>query len=160
MTTLLKSKLHSARKEMRRQIERQRKRLSLLSHPAIAETWGMFPISVRRSISISVSDWSDCVYFALILDKLDSLKDDPRLLRVLEPFTTPDWKAETSDWAGGSEPNRDYKFTQRIVRDGEPSLTIFVNVNAYARSDSPTCRIVTSVREEVVKKEERRIICA
>ena len=156
MTTLLKSKIHSAKKAMRLNIERQRERMKLLDHPAIAETWALFPLSLRRKINVYVSDWNNVVFMNVTLDKLDSLKDDTRLVRVLEPFTTSVWTAaETSDWTGGDKPARDYRFNRQL-----DDFRLHVTICAYVKEDSPTCRIVTRVHEEVVKREERVIVCA
>lgn len=156
MSTLLKSKIHAAKKATRRNIEAQRKRMKLLDHPAIAETWEMFPLSLRRKINVYVSDWNNVVFMNVTLDKLDSLKDDTRLVRVLEPFTTNVWTAaETSDWTGGDKPARDYRFNRKLE-----GFRLHVTIQAYVKEDSPTCRIVTRVHEEVVKREERVIVCA
>lgn len=155
MTTLLKSKIHSAKKAMRRNIEAQRQRMKLLDHPVVAETWALFPLSLRRKINVYVSDWNNVVFMNVTLDKLDSLKDDTRLVRVLEPFTSGVWTtAETSDWTGGDKPARDYRFNREVE-----GFRLHVTICAYVKEDSPTCRIVTRVHEEVVKREERVIVC-
>ncbi len=144
-----------ARNELKREIDKQKQRLNALKHPLVKETWEMFPLKERRNVSLALSSFSDTVHFSLHLQKLESFKDK-RLVKILESFATPAWKAFTNDWTGGEEPNRDYRF-DRVTPYG---FNICVMLFTYVKSDSPTCRIVIKeIKEEVVRKEERVIVC-
>ena len=161
MSKLLTKQLASAQRELRKQMNQLRIRQGLLRRSQIKQVWNMFPASVRKSVSVSVSDFSDCVRFSLVLDGLTSLKDDPRLMSVLEKFAGDEWRAFTSDWTGGETPNRDFTFHSDVPADnGLPHFRIQVTVMAYVKSDSPTCKIETRVLTETVTKEERIIVCA
>ena len=82
----------------------------------------------------------------LNLNGLEGFKD-PQLLQLLEFFTARTDKSSTRDWANYL--NRDYTFELDDV---------MVNISAYVRSDSPTCRKVqTGVKVEEVPQYE--IVC-
>ena len=152
-------KATAARKELTAEMKRMKKRLGLTSHHAAKATWALFPLKMRKDVRVVLSQFGDSISFTVWLTGLESFKDK-RLTSVLAAFATPEWRAHTNDWTGGDEPNRDYKFERSVIEEGEPSFNIQVGIYAYVKSDSPTCRIVLKeVKEEVVRKEERVIVC-
>jgi hypothetical protein len=148
-------------------------RPTLLRQPVVAKVFNSLPVAARADARLSLYASSDVVYIALALRGLDSFKD-ARLVNVLSKFA--DWNANTTDYTGSTEPNRDYHFTREFVWDhdkrsiaykkimkeqGHITETFGINVSVYAyvKEDSATCRIVVKEREEVVKREERFIVC-
>jgi hypothetical protein len=80
------------------------------------------------------------------LNKLESFKD-VQLVKLLDFFASQTEKMGTRDWANYL--NRDYTFELEDV---------VVNISAYVRSDSPTCRKVqVGVKIEEVAQYE--LIC-
>jgi hypothetical protein len=80
------------------------------------------------------------------MNKLESFKD-PQLVKLLDFFASQTEKMGTRDWANYL--NRDYTFELEDV---------IVNISAYVRSDSPTCRKVqVGVKIEEVAQYE--LIC-
>jgi hypothetical protein len=80
------------------------------------------------------------------LNKLDGFKD-PVLVKLLDFFASQTEKMGTRDWANYL--NRDYTFELEDV---------VVNISAYVRSDSPTCRKVqVGVKIEEVAQYE--LVC-
>jgi hypothetical protein len=80
------------------------------------------------------------------LNALESFKD-PQLVDLLEFFTKKTEKATSRDWP--QYLNRDYSFELDDV---------IVNISAYVRSDSPTCRKVqVGVKVEEVPQYE--LVC-
>jgi len=79
-----------------------------------------------------------------------------KLVRLLERLEDNGFAVEgTSDWMGG-KPNRDFTYSKTI---GTAKLDL--RVCAYVRADSKSCRIeVVDVKEELVKTEVKRIVCA
>ena len=79
-----------------------------------------------------------------------------KLVRVLERLEDNGFVAkDTSDWTY-DRPNRDFTYSKTVGNTG-----IEVRVCAYVRADSKSCRIeVVDVKEEVVKTEVKRIVCA
>jgi len=133
---------------------------------------------------VDISQTADLVRLGVTLYDLDSLKDE-RLLAALAPFVGDDtWETETSDWTYTERPNRDYSFEQRIGLDADANarprlpaalrqalersgddapqaFSLRVVICAYVKSDSPLCRVVvTGVKEEIVRKEVKEIVCA
>lgn len=150
--------------------------------PEVRAVLRMLPPALRTSdttyVSINSYGAKHEVYIYAHLRNLDNFKDDPRLARVLERFTdAPEvWEANTTDWTGNTLPNRDYRFTRTtpwvtdmrspharwLAEHGDlpTSLYISVTLAAYVRSDSPTCRIVTTgIKEEIVRREIKEIVC-
>lgn len=160
MSKLLTKQLAKAQRNLREQAKRVKARQALLRKPHIKQIWETIPMSMRKGTSVSVSDFTDSIYFSIPLDGLTSLKDDPRLMSVLERFTGSEWHASTSDWTGGDTPNRDFTFHQFIKEPGQDAFNIYVTVAAYVKGDSPSCKIETRLRTETVTKEERIIVCA
>lgn len=139
----------------------------------------VFPTDVRDKISIHVSSYGDVVEYSLVLGELDGLKDDPKLLGVLEAFSGSDWEASSHDYTYSNTPNRDFRFSKKVyleipetnrhaqwlVQNGYLSgfdvpVNLNVTVCAYVRADSPTCRVVvTGFKEEVVRTEIREVVC-
>jgi len=80
------------------------------------------------------------------MNKLESFKD-PQLVKLLDFFADQTEKMGTRDWANYL--NRDYTFELEDV---------IINISAYVRSDSPTCRKVqVGVKIEEVAQYE--MIC-
>lgn len=148
-------------------------RVPLMRQQVVSKIFNSLPAAVRADARLSLYSSSDTVYIAVPMRGLDSFKDK-RLMAVLEKFA--DWNCHTSDFTGSSEPNRDYHFTRDFVWDhdkrsiaykklmkeqGHIPQTFGINVSvfAYVREDSATCRVVVKEHEEVVKREERFIVC-
>jgi len=148
---------------------------TLLRQPIVARVFNTLPPRLRTSAAIRIATFSDQVYISVLLSNLDGFKDE-RLVSLLGKFTDDGWNASSDDWAGGDVPNRDYRFTRRftwehdtraiaykkLVKEGAPIPTTFeisMNISAWVKEDSATCRIVTKEREEVIKKVDRFIVC-
>lgn len=148
---------------------------TLLRQPIVARVFNTLPPRLRTSASIRIASFSDQVFVSVGMSNLDGFKDE-RLVSLLDRFTDEGWKASSDDWAGGDVPNRDYRFTRRftwehdtraiaykkLIKEGAPIPTTFeitVNISAWVKEDSATCRIVTKEREEVIKKVDRFIVC-
>lgn len=139
----------------------------------------LFPADVRDNVHVYVSSYGDVVEYSLVLGELSGLKDDPRLLGVLEAFSGSDWEASSQDYTYSGTPNRDFRFSKKVYlqipesnrharwlieRDILNSFDIPVKLNvsicAYVRADSPTCRVVVKgFKEEVVRTEIREVVC-
>jgi len=86
-------------------------------------------------------------YIEVNLNDLESFKDQ-QLVDLLEFFTSKTDKVTTTDWTHRAV-NRDYSFELDDV---------VVNICAYVRSDSPTCRRVqTGIEVQEVPKYQ--IVC-
>jgi len=150
-------------------------RPTLLRQPAVAQVFHTLPPRLRTSASVRLASFSDTVFISCLLSNLDGFKDS-RLTTLLERFADEGWKANSSDFAGGDTPNRDFQFTRRftwdhdtravaykkLVKEGltiPKTFEITVTISAWVKEDSPTCRIVTKEREEVVTKVDRFIVC-
>ena len=148
---------------------------TLLRQPIVARVFNTLPPRLRTSASIRIATFSDQVYISVLLSNLDGFKDE-RLVSLLGKFTDDGWNASSDDWAGGDVPNRDYRFTRRftwehdtraiaykkLIKEGAAIPTTFeisMNISAWVKEDSATCRIVTKEREEVIKKVDRFIVC-
>lgn len=148
--------------------------------PEVRAVLRMLPPELRTAdttyVSVNSFGAKHEVYIYVYLRDLDNFKDDPRLTRVLERFAGEEWTADTTDWTGNTLPNRDYRFTRTTPwvtsmrstharwlaeHDSLPtSLYVSVTLAAYVRSDSPTCRIVTTgIKEEIVRREIKEIVC-
>lgn len=148
-------------------------RPTLLRQPVVAKVFNSLPVAARAEARLSLGGSADCVYISLFLRNLDSFKD-ARLVNVLEKFA--DWKSNSVDYTSGTQPNRDYNFDREFTWDHDKrsvaykkiikecgylpqTFSINVGIYAYVKEDSDTCRIVVKEREEVVKREERFIVC-
>jgi hypothetical protein len=148
-------------------------RPTLLRQQVVARVFNSLPVAARADARISLAGSADCVYISLFLRGLDSFKDK-RLTNVLEKFA--DWKGNSVDYTSGTNPNRDYNFDRdftwdhdtrsiaykKLMKEGSyvpQTFNINIGVYAYVKEDSDSCRIVVKEREEVVKREERFIVC-
>lgn len=86
-------------------------------------------------------------YIEVSLNGLDSFRD-PQLVEMLDFFTSKTDKVTTTDWTHAYT-NRDYSFELDDV---------VVNISAYVRSDSPTCRRVQT-GTEVQEVPQYKIVC-
>ena len=86
-------------------------------------------------------------YIEVNLNDLESFKDQ-QLVDLLEFFTSKTDKVTTTDWTHRAV-NRDYSFELDDV---------VVNICAYVRSDSPTCRRVQT-GTEVQEVPQYKIVC-
>ena len=127
-------------------------RIKMLKHPAVKEAFEMFPLNLRKKVSISMSSYNNTVFLTMFMYDLDSFKD-VRFTSLLERFI--DWNVSTSDYTYGV-PNKDVRFDKKV-----DDITISVTVGAYVKEESPLCRIVTTgFTEEIVRKEIKQIVCA
>lgn len=148
-------------------------RVSLIRQPVLQRVFNSLPVAARADARLSLAGSADCVYISLFLRGLDSFKDK-RLVSVLEKFA--DWKSNSVDYTSGSQPNRDYNFDRDFTWDHDTrsvaykkiikecgylpqTFNINVGIYAYVKEDSASCRIVVKEREEIVKREERFIVC-
>ena len=153
-------------------------RTELARHEELKKTLALFPPKLRAQVRLIISDFSNSVLFTLTLDNLDSFKDKA-LVKLLEKFADGDWESRSTDYTHSDTPNRDFSFTRKVAWTPKPSrhtrwlaancgdyyipkeFEINVGIYAYVKSDSPLCRmVVTEVKEEVVRKEIKQIVCA
>jgi hypothetical protein len=177
MTTSITQRIAQARYKSQVEAHRAALRPFFLSHPAVAEALRSLPAPVRKLANVASSEYTNAVFISVTLYGLRSLRD-ARLTRVLERFSDISWHATTRDYTFGDQPNRDYEF-ERLVPVALPasnahvrwldkhehhvpiSFSLYIRVNAYVKSDSPTCRVVvTGVTERVVREEVKEIVCA
>lgn len=158
-------------------------RPQLARHPVVKGTLAhFFPPKLRSDVNLNLSDFGNSVHISLTLHDLDSFKDKV-LVKLLAQFGD-EWSARSSDYAHGNNPNRDFNFTRRVAWTPTPNahtrwlektldqwgtpvmnvpsaFELSVGIYAYVKSDSPLCRVeVTGFKEEVVRKEIRKIVCA
>lgn len=144
-------------------------------------------IGPDQRIYIDASQYGSTVNIGITLYGLSSIKTASRLTRLLAVFLTPEWTAKPTADNTYSEQHkgRTFAFEREVsphrVQPTHPSikwlrkhdrvwdldsymnkpLTIRVTINAYVKENSPTCRIeVAEVREEVVRTEVKRLVCA
>ena len=151
MSTFTKQAAQAAR-NLRAEAKRTLARVEMLKHPTVKTAFESFPLSMRRSVGMSIAAYSSTVYINATVRGLASFKD-AKLTRLLERFI--DWETQVNEYTYG-EPNKDFAFTKKL--DG---MEIRVCIYAYVKSDSPLCRIVvTGVTERVVREETKQIVCA
>jgi hypothetical protein len=140
----------------------------------------------NQRIYLDASQHSSVVNIYIGLDDLDSLKTDKRLSRLLNTFLTPEWVAMPTTDNAQSEKHRGrmYEFNKTVpihLKETHPSvrwlrkadrvweltalmekpLTIRVCISGYVKEDNTSCRIeVVEVREEMVRTEVKRLVCA
>jgi hypothetical protein len=144
-------------------------------------------VGPNQYIYIDVASYSNMVTINITLNGLKDLKKDKRLTSLLATFLTPEWTAQPTTDCTWSEQSRGrvFSFYREVsphrVQPTHPSvkwlrkqgrtwnldahmnnpLRIRVVINAYVKEDNETCRIeVTEVREEVVRTEVKRLVCA
>jgi hypothetical protein len=151
MSTFTKQAAHAAR-NLRAEIKRMATRAAMLKRPEVKAAFEAFPLTMRRSVGMSVASYSNTIYINATVRGLDSFKD-AKLTRLLEKFL--DWETHVNEYTYG-EPNKDFAFTKKLE-----GMEIRVCIYAYVKSDSPLCRIVvTGVTERVVREEVKQIVCA
>ena len=143
-------------------------------------------VGPNQKIYVDASQHSSIVSIYITIYDLDDLKTDKRLSRLLTTFLTPEWVAMPTTDNAGSERyrGRTYTFNKTTpihTKESHPSvkwlrknektwdlddhmkkpLTIRVSVSGYVKEANTTCRIeVVEVREEVIKTEVKRLVCA
>jgi len=129
-------------------------------------------------VRLTLNEYSSGVQFTLTLNELDSFKDK-MLTKLLAKFASEEWECSSRDWTNSDTPNRDFHFSRDVAWSPKPSrhtrwltancgdyyvpkkFAVNVGIFAYVKSDSPLCRmVVTGVKEEVVRKEIKQIVCA
>jgi len=151
MSTFTKQAAQASR-NLRAEAKRMTAKASLIKRPEVRAAFEAFPLSMRRSVSMSVAGYSNTIYISATVRGLDSFKD-AKLTRLLEKFI--DWETQVNEYTYG-EPNKDFAFTKKLE-----GMEIRVCIYAYVKSDSPLCRIVvTGVTERVVREEVKQIVCA
>lgn len=120
--------------------------LTILTNEDAEKEWKQYTPSVHvydESVSINVS-----------MMRLESFKD-PRLTETISDLLAcAEWELETTDYA--SALNREFEFATKVVDDNTGlSMSYRVMINAYVKSDSPTCRkVVTGTETKVVETYE------
>jgi len=151
MSTFTKQAAQATR-NLRAEIKRMATRAAMLKRPEVKAAFEAFPLTMRRSVGMSVASYSNTIYINATVRGLDSFKD-AKLTRLLEKFL--DWETHVNEYTYG-EPNKDFAFTKKLE-----GMEIRVCIYAYVKSDSPLCRIVvTGVTERVVREEVKQIVCA
>ena len=143
-------------------------------------------VGPNQKIYVDASQHSSIVSIYITIYDLDDLKTDKRLSRLLTTFLTPEWEAMPTTDNAGSERyrGRTYTFNKTApihTKESHPSvkwlrkadktwdlddhmkkpLTIRVCISGYVKEANTTCRIeVVEVREEVIKTEVKRLVCA
>jgi hypothetical protein len=143
-------------------------------------------VGPNQKIYVDASQHSSIVSIYITIYDLDDLKTDKRLSRLLATYLTPEWEAMPTTDNAGSERyrGRTYTFNKTApihTKESHPSvkwlrkadktwdlddhmkkpLTIRVCVSGYVKEANTTCRIeVVEVREEVIKTEVKRLVCA
>jgi hypothetical protein len=144
-------------------------------------------VGPNQYIYIDASMYESRVGIAVSLYDLKDIKTDKRLTSLLATFLTPEWTAQPTTDCTWSEQSRGrvFSFYREVsphrVQPTHPSvkwlrknertwdldeylkkpLRIEVRINAYVKSDNETCRIeVVEVKEEVVRTEVKRLVCA
>ncbi len=177
-TKSITTRIANARKASQASAHRAALREQVLAHPEVTDALRAFPRNLRSSVNLYGGEYSDDVSVYLTLSNLNSLKSDRRLLAALAPFTGDEWTPTTQDYTS-HEPNRDFTFTRKVAIHIKPNahtrwlnahgfeyyipttFTLSVRIAAYAKTDSPTCRIVVKeIREKVVQEEIKEIVCA
>jgi hypothetical protein len=175
MQNAFKTKAKQAATEFNIETAKRLIKPTLLRQPVVAMVFNSFPPRVRASANVRIAEFSDVVFITVVMHDLDSFKDT-KLTNLLAKFTDDGWRASTSDFVGADVPNRDFSFTRRFAWEHDPraiaykklvkenatipqTFEIIVNISAWVKSDSPTCRIVTKESEETVKKVEKFIVC-
>jgi len=153
MSTFTKQAAQATR-NLRAEIKRMATRAAMLKRPEVKAAFEAFPLTMRRSVGMSVASYSNTIYINATVRGLDSFKD-AKLTRLLERFMGSEWTARVNEYTNDT-PNKDFHFERQV--DG---FTIHVSIYAYVKSDSPLCRIVvTGVTERVVREEVKQIVCA
>ena len=146
-------------------------RPTLFKQPVVARTFNQLPPALRENANVMLAYSGNSVIIYCSMFGLPSFKD-AKLMSVLEKFV--DWETHTNDYTYDL-PNRDYTFTRKFTWDHDTrsiaykkllkenvvptTFDICVKLSAYVKEDSNSCRIVTKTHEEVIKKEERIIVC-
>jgi hypothetical protein len=143
-------------------------------------------VGPNQKIYVDASQHSSIVSIYITIYDLDDLKTDKRLSRLLATYLTPEWVAMPTTDNAGSERyrGRTYTFNKTATvytKESHPSvkwlrknektwdlddhmkkpLTIRVSVSGYVKEANTSCRIeVVEVREEVIKTEVKRLVCA
>ena len=169
MSTFTKQAAQAAR-NIRAEAKRMTAKASLIKRPEVKAAFESFPLSMRRSVGMSIAGYSNTVYINATMRGLASFKD-AKLTFLLERFMGSEWTARVNEYTDGT-PNKDFHFERRVALaspawDSEPdplhvdTFAIHVSIYAYVKSDSPLCRIVvTGVTERVVREEVKQIVCA
>jgi hypothetical protein len=175
MQNAFKTKAKQAANDYNTETAKRMIKPTLLRQPIVAMVFNSFPPRVRSTANVRIAHFSDVVFITVVLHDLDSFKD-AKLTNLLTKFTDEGWKASTSDYAGADVPNRDFSFTRRfawdhdtraiaykkLVKEGATipqTFEITVNISAWVKENSNSCRIVTKEHEETIKKVERFIVC-
>jgi hypothetical protein len=151
-------------------------RATLPNHPEVRKVLASIPRRLRKDLSISNSSFSSNFFIYMSMRELPSFKH-LGLQRVLERFA--DWDANTRDHTENSDnvPNRDYHFSKEFAWSHDmrkrhvkylasnyvlpETFKVTVVIMAYVKPDSDACHLeVVEVKEEVVRKEVKRIVCA
>jgi hypothetical protein len=105
---------------------------------------------------VNVSTWSDntaSISTTVSIRDLDGFKD-PKLAKLLGGLVALSTEVREKEYP--SNLNRDY-FFEWVDTEGD---RFYVNVYAYARPDSPTCRkVLVGVEEKLVREEKYEIVC-
>lgn len=176
----MKNVFAQAKQEALAAAHRAALRPALYEHASLRAILKMFPVRLRKHVSIYPSSYNASTQFSITLRDLDSLKHDERLLNVLWPFSTSEWECSSTDYTYDT-PNRDFIFrrtlhipmpdnvhTRWLKKHGHVQhyastmpMEVIVFISAFVKADSDSCRIeVVDIKEEVVRTEVKKIVCA
>lgn len=145
-------------------------------------------VGPNQHIYLDASQYASTVTINISLYDLKDIRNDRRLTTLLEKiWAGDDWVAQPTTDCTYSEQYRGrvYSFVRevppRVLADNHPSvkwlrkhgrtweldeflkkpLTITLRVSGFVKSDNETCRIeVVEVKEEMVRTEVKRLVCA
>ena len=169
----LQGKLHDAAQEAHATAALAAIRPTLLKQSALRKIYNQIPLALRKYAHVSLSGYGNEIHMNCRLYDLDSFKDE-RLLKALAPFA--DWESHTNDYTYG-QPNRDFHFMKEFTWEHDTRAIAYkklvkldklpdhyairMAVYAYVKSDSPLCRVVVEgVKEEIIRTEIKKIVCA
>jgi hypothetical protein len=144
-------------------------------------------VGPNQYVYLDASMYGSTVTLSISLHGLSNLKTDKRLARLLDHFITPEWtcKPTVDNTYSAKTPGRTYEVFKEVpthrLSESHASmkwlrknnrtwdldhhlktpLLIRVLINAYVKEDNETCRVeIAEVREEVVRTEIKRLVCA
>ena len=136
-------------------LRKYRKQINRVFAPlAAAHKAGVLRYEPNITVSGKDEAWWKVIFTAYVSTvELDGFKDE-RLTKLLAKLIHAD-ETKTRDYAESL--NRDFEFRFSVGETAEVQIV----VQAYVKSDSPTCRkVLKSTKTEVVERKEYEIVCS
>ena len=120
--------------------------LTILTNEDAEKAWKQYTPSVHvydESVSINVA-----------MNRLESFKDPLLTETISDLLACAEWESETTDYP--SSLGREFEFKTKVIDEATGlSAEYRVAINAYVKSDSPTCRrVMIGTETKVVEKYE------